>query len=220
MGNVIRLASGGAIQVRTGVLQGVGPEGPTGPVGPPGPDGGQGPQGEQGPAGQITQIQAAAIVSGTTTVTANTDILVAFGSVTHDDLAACTSSTVFTTIDAGDYLFTVWTGYGAAQANDLWVYSTTNAQIVVRNTSSGIYNHVSFTYRADANESFRVYTRSTSGGSVTAGAISITRTGSGPVGLTGPEGPQGIQGIQGIQGDDGPAGDANSGFTTYGDLLP
>ena len=55
MANVVRLVNGGTIQVKTGVLQGVGPQGPRGYVGPQGPQGEQGPVGEQGQIGQILQ---------------------------------------------------------------------------------------------------------------------------------------------------------------------
>src|SRR4051812_37067117 len=108
MSNVIRLVNGGTIQVRTGVLAGIGPSGPRGLIGETGPDGPQGPVGETGAMGQILQVQTKAVVSGTTTLNPDTDTLIAFGSVSYDDLSAATSSTNFTLHDAADYQIVAW----------------------------------------------------------------------------------------------------------------
>lgn len=218
MGNIIRLVNGGKLQVRTGVLAGVGPEGPTGPPGAQGLQGDQGVQGEPGPIGQILQVQTLTRVSGTTAVSADADTVVAFGTVAHDDLGIATNSTTYTTTQAGDYLFSVWVGCDAEEIFDLWVYSTTNNQTVVRSQFTGDYGAVSYAYRCALNEQFKVYVRSTTTANVTSGALSITRTGSGPQGAQGPAGPQGTSGPQGLTGPTGPPGNASGGFATYGDL--
>src|SRR5688572_3203978 len=108
MGNIVRLSSGGQIQVRTGVLSGVGPQGPRGLVGPPGADGAQGPAGQTGPMGVVAKMMSRAVVSSTTSVTANTNTEVAFATVNYDDLGCFTSATTITIKDIADYMFTVW----------------------------------------------------------------------------------------------------------------
>ena len=219
MGNVIRLVNGGTLQIRTGVLAGVGPEGPTGPVGPPGPDGAQGPDGPQGPMGQILEVSMRATVDATQAISGSTDTNLVFGGVQYDDPGAHTSSTSFTTVDAGDWLFTAWLDFANSEIGTIWVYSDTTSAVVARNSFNGTSAQISHVYRSSANEVFRVKVRTADGATVQAGALSITRTGSGPKGDDGPQGPPGIQGIQGEVGPEGPAGNAGSGFATYADLL-
>jgi len=231
MSNVIRLLNGGTIQVRTGVLAGVGPEGPRGLVGPAGPQGEQGFQGDQGPIGQILQRQSRAVVSGTTTVSPDTDTLVAFGTVSYDDMGACTSSTNFTLTDVGDYQLNCYLKFEMpANAPDghrtIFFSSTTNGEIA-RTSRNAIldeatYVDLSFPHRSTVSgEVIRVYARSGDDLScnVTAGSIVITRTGSGPQGPQGPAGPAGPTGATGPAGPTGATGSASSGFATYADLL-
>ena len=78
MSNVIRMVNGGTIQVRTGVMAGVGPQGQRGLIGPPGIDGPQGPDGPEGPIGQILQKQSRANLSGTITILPAADTLLPF----------------------------------------------------------------------------------------------------------------------------------------------
>src|SRR5215831_14946849 len=101
--NVIRLVNGGSIQVRTGVLQGIGPQGPRGVAGPQGIDGLQGPQGEVGPMGQILQLSGLTKVSINNTLAAATDTTISFGTVSYDDLSCFTSISNITLVAAGDY---------------------------------------------------------------------------------------------------------------------
>lgn len=231
MSNVVRLVSGGTIQVRTGVLQGIGPQGPRGQVGPEGPEGPQGPLGETGPMGQILQLQARTAVSGTTTVNAATDTTVSFGSVAYDDLSCFTSSTNITLADVGDYLFSVYVKFnlGSNAGNgirDLWVVSTTQGTIArttqVADGTAATYVNLTYPVRtAISNEVFNVKVRSGDDVSVTIteGALTVTRIGSGPAGPQGPTGPTGPVGATGATGPTGPAGSAGSGFATYADLL-
>src|SRR3954464_13278331 len=104
MANVIRLVNGGTLQVRTGVIQGIGPQGPRGSVGAEGQQGDQGPVGETGPMGQIIQIQGRSMVNSANPLAANTDTAITFGSVTYDDLSCFTSISNITLVAAGDYL--------------------------------------------------------------------------------------------------------------------
>lgn len=231
MTNTIRLVSGGTIQVRTGVLQGVGPTGPRGPIGPAGPDGIQGPVGEVGAMGQILQYASRAVVSGNTTVNPDTNTLVAFATVAYDDMSACTSSTNFTLSDEGDYQLNVWVQFDKGASNGdgirrIWFNSSVDG-IVAQNSCLAVvdeatYLNLSFPYRADGGEVITVYARSGDDSSVaiSAGSIAITRIGSGPVGPEGPQGPDGPTGPTGPTGATGADGSAGSGYSTYADLLP
>jgi len=229
MANVVRLNNGGIIQVRTGVLQGIGPVGPRGGVGPQGPAGPEGAQGQTGPAGAITQYLSAARVSGGTPVGPDTDTLVAFGSVQYDDLNAFASSTNITPADPGDYQVSCWVEFDMpANAGDgarsLWLRSNLNGTVCRVGVSAvgdePTYVSFSWPIRTEAGETLNVYARQGDDLSVniSAGAISLIRIGSGPQGAVGPAGPQGAVGPAGPQGPQGPAGSAGGTYTTYGDL--
>jgi len=229
-GNIIRLVNGGSIQVRTGVLQGVGPVGPRGQVGPPGPDGPAGPQGEPGPVGQILQRQSKFVISGNTSVAPDTDVLVAFQTTAYDDMAAATSTTTFQLPDLGDYQLNAWVKFGlpanaADDFRELALNSVTNGEIIRVSVPATVgretYVAVSFPHRSTvANEVIRLYARSGDDATlnITAGALAITRTGSGPQGPEGPQGPQGETGSQGIQGIQGIPGSSGAGYATYAAL--
>lgn len=229
-GNIIRLVNGGSIQVRTGVLQGVGPVGPRGQVGPPGPDGPAGPQGEPGPVGQILQRQGKWIVTGSVAVAPDTDVLVPFATTAYDDMGAATSTTTFELDDIGDYQLNVWLRFdlpanAADDYREIALNSVTNGEICRTSVPATIgretYVSLSFPHRTTvASEVIRVYARSGDDASlnITAGALAITRTGSGPQGPAGPQGPQGATGAQGIQGPQGAAGSSGAGYTTYAAL--
>lgn len=232
MANVIRLVNGGSIQVRTGVIQGVGPQGPTGPVGGPGPDGEQGPQGEQGPMGQILQSQGLTKVNLTNTITANTDTVISFGSRLYDDpgFFPGTSNSNIVLPEVGDYLLSCWLKCNAttgATIRDIWFNSVANGLIARASrtavASTDIYLNLTHPYRVllgMAPETLNVLVRSGSAITIDTGACTVTRIGSGPKGDKGDQGIQGNQGIKGDKGDTGPAGNANAGFAKYSDMLP
>jgi hypothetical protein len=170
MSNIIRLTNGGTLQIRTGVLQGVGPQGPRGLVGPPGQQGEQGPTGETGAMGAILQMQMRTTVSGTTTVNADTDTLIAFGAVSYDDLSAHASSTNMQLADIGDYLLSVYLRFDLPAnagdgARDVWFQSVTNGTIA-RTTHQAVsdaatYVYLAFPHRTTvSNEIINVYARS------------------------------------------------------------
>ena len=232
MANVVRLNNGGVIQVRTGVLQGVGPIGPRGLQGNPGPTGPQGPQGETGPPGAITQYLTSARVSSDQGVGSDTDTLVSFGNVIHDDLNVLPSSTNITLTGGLDYLLTAWVQFavGADTSGDgaraLWFQSNLGG-ILARSQSNAVVDDSTFVevvwpHRAADNEIVNVVARSGDDVQVTikSGGLSIVRVGSGPrgpmgpTGLTGPVGPAGPRGIQ------GPQGNAGGSYATYGDIKP
>jgi hypothetical protein len=224
MTNVVRLVNGGSIQVRTGVIQGIGPQGPRGVAGPQGPDGPAGPQGEQGDLGQILQMQGKATVGGTNTLSAATDTTIAFGSVTYDDLSCFTSSSNITLTAAGDYLLSTWLAFADAAAGLREVWFLTGGTTIARTSrasvaGSAFYVNLSFPFRASGGQVITVVARSAQATTITLGAVSVTRIGSGPPGPTGPTGPQGAQGNTGPAGPTGATGSAGSGFATYADIL-
>lgn len=216
MGNVVRVINGGRIQVRTGVLQGIGPQGPVGPVGPAGPDGPAGPQGETGPAGAITQISAEArVVSG---AFSTGTVLLTFPSVQYDDMGILSSSSLFTIPDAGDYLVTVWGDWGSSITGTMTLYSPSDSNAVYSAGPINRYGHLSRVVRGTAGQTFSVNASVSGATTLAAGSITWTRTGSGPQGIQGLTGPTGPQGPTGPAGPTGATGSASGGFATYGDL--
>lgn len=231
-GNVIRLVNGGTIQVRTGVMQGVGPQGPRGLVGMQGADGPAGPAGDTGPIGQILEVMSRSNVGSVTALAPDTDVPVNFGSVAYDDLSCFLTATNIKLIEPGDYLFSIWLEF-AQPANtpdghrSIKLFSVTGSTVIARTavnavTDENSYVNLAYPYRCTvANEIIQVQARSGDDLTlnVTAGAVTVHRTGSGPVGNTGPAGPQGIAGPAGPTGATGATGSAGSGFATYADLL-
>ena len=225
MANVVRLVNGGSIQVRTGVIQGIGPQGPRGVAGPQGIDGEQGPVGEVGPMGQIQQISGKSAVATNNPLVANTNTLIAFGSVTYDDLSAFVTTTNTVLTAAGDYLISAYLGFtdAAAGLREIWFAAgpTTLARTSRMSVAGSVfYVDLSTAYRAQTGDVINVFARSAAASGIAVGSISVTRMGSGPTGPQGVPGPDGPVGATGAQGPIGPAGTANSGFTTYAQMLP
>lgn len=233
MGNIIKLDNGSTIQVRTGVLAGVGPEGPRGVVGPPGPDGGQGPQGVPGPTGQITQW-ASRFITGTQSINLATETAIGFGTVSYDDIGAAQSTTTYKAVETGDYLFTVtfWLAdYGTTGRIVCSIVSSIDGRVggnqltLGSGWNSGVVTplHVNYLARAVENETFQVKLiadASDTNITVSAGStLSITRIGPGPEGEPGPTGADGPIGPEGPEGPQGEAGSSGTGYATYEDLI-
>ena len=226
MSNVIRLINGGTIQVRTGVLQGIGPQGPRGASGPAGADGPQGLQGNTGPAGQILQLASKNSVGASNALAANTDTVIGFGAINYDDLQCLAFSTI-TLSTAADYLLSCWLRFDASAtvgSREVW-FATAGGVLLARTTRASVANVITyvdlaFPYRAASGDVINVLARSQQALNVGAGTVAITRMGSGPPGPQGIQGVQGAVGATGAQGPAGPAGTANAGFTKYSDLLP
>lgn len=225
MSNVVRLVNGGQIQVRTGVIQGIGPQGPRGVAGNQGADGPAGPVGDQGPMGQILQLMGRTNVATNNPIAANTDTVIAFGSVAYDDLSCFTSTSNITLTSPGDYLLSCWLRFddAAASARELW-YAVGGTSIARTSRMSGVgapfYVDLSHPYRAAGGEVLNVLARTGAATGVSMGALNVTRIGSGPPGPIGPVGPQGSIGATGAAGPKGDPGAANSGFAKYSDMLP
>jgi hypothetical protein len=228
MGNTVRMVNGSTIQVRTGVIQGIGPVGSKGPQGNPGNDGPQGPQGATGPPGQINALADRSNVSTTQALPANTDVVVAFNTSILSQLGAISAGTI-TLRDIGDYLISVWVGVQnsgtATGGRSLTITSTTNGVIArsSRNAISNDYSYVDLSYPVRTtvvNEVLNIIARSSDTVSVNlnTGALTINRIGSGPQGDVGPVGPQGPVGPNGATGATGATGSAGSGYTTYNAL--
>lgn len=225
MSNVVRLVNGGSIQVRTGVIQGIGAQGPRGVAGSQGIQGEQGPVGEVGPVGQILQRQGRTSVSTNNVIAANTDTVIAYGSVGYDDLSCFTSTSNVTLTAAGDYLLSTFLRFddAAATAREVWFLVggvTISRTSRMAGAGAPFYVDLAVAYRAAGGEVVTTLARSGTATGVSLGALTVTRMGSGPPGPAGPVGPQGPVGATGAAGPTGAAGAANSGFTKYADLLP
>lgn len=228
---VVRLESGGMIQIRTGVIQGIGPSGPVGATGPQGETGPTGPQGVAGPTGSVAEfssnftatsqsLAATTITSGAPTAFTN----ITFGTVNWDDLSTQQSTTNFTFTAGADYnvVFELYfpkpsgsgTGFRAIQA----VYNSVVMATVAVPANTGIYTQLSLPViiRSTSGShvlNFKAAHNEVSSLSVT-GKLQISRTGPGVQGDQGTQGIAGPQGDQGIQGPAGPAGSIIDNTTT------
>src|SRR3954471_14290224 len=222
MTSAVRLNNGGIIEVRTGVLQGIGPVGPRGLQGLTGPEGPGGPQGDTGPQGAIVQYLSKATLTSSPTLTTNTDTLVPFATVAYDDLSVFTSSTNITIVENGDYLVNAWVQFNLpVTAGDsirrLWLVSSTSGTLAqsacLAVADEPTYVHLSWTHRAIAAEVLNLKARHSDDSSVVLGdgAISVCRVGSGPVGPAGPQGPVGVTGPAGPTGATGATGSSGTG---------
>lgn len=221
---VRRLTSGGAIHVRTGVLQGIGPQGPRGATGPQGDRGETGAQGVPGPTGYVSESATEATGSGT--IASNTTgALAAFSSVTYDQASVYSSSTTMG-VHTGNWQGTAFikfvkpTGNGAGTRRvEVLAGSTVVAscgQPAVVDLDTDIT--VPFTIRAATGLNITVRITQTQGASLSyVSRIWLSRIGAGIQGPQGPEGPTGPPGPQGPAGPVGPAGTL-SPTTTFRDL--
>lgn len=233
---VVRLTTGDVIQVRTGVIQGIGPQGPVGPTGPQGSTGPDGVQGLTGPPGSIlnysTAVSSAPVALAATTVTNNvmtTYALMTFATVGHDDLAAVKSVTNFQFVPGADYGGQVTIkflkqasvngsgnrGVRAMYAGNVLNEAELPACLLINTTIT-----LAFAFRCTSGTDVLTITMAQTD------TVSLTVTGNLWVSETGPgpAGPQGIQGIQGSvgaigpQGPIGPAGSIATNTTTYATL--
>jgi hypothetical protein len=206
MSSVVRLTSGGSIQVRTGVIQGIGPTGPEGPAGDIGPEGPEGAQGVEGPPGQFEYVLSKCTATGQSLVI-NTDSNIVWNAATHDELGARTNSTTLTLVEVGDYMINVWIQFAVCGTppstgqRHVWVQSATNGTLarvaLDAHTTSNTHAHVTAVHRSTvANEVINIKARNEDGHavSISGGNVTITKIGAG---LTGPEGPQGVAGVPG-----------------------
>jgi hypothetical protein len=186
--------------------------------------------GETGPAGAITQFSSKFTVATTQTVNIDTDTLVSLANVVYDDHSAHTSSTNFTLASIGDYMFNAWVRMDKPASDGdglrgLWLQSTTNGLVgrtqCLAVVDDATYLNLCVLHRTTvSSEVFNLYVRNGDNDNLglSAGALTITRVGSGAQGPTGPAGPQGPVGPTGPQGPTGATGSGTGPFATYGDV--
>jgi hypothetical protein len=214
---VARLTSGDVIQIRTGVLQGIGPQGPVGPVGPEGQTGPQGTQGTPGPMGQIDDlVTKASTVGASQPVASNTPTMVNFTTVIRDD-AGLVSSLTTLTLPIGNWYIkaninfnkpSAAAGSGRRRVSVQWDGVEQDGQS--QNALADFDTEVNFSTVVVATSEARPCVLYVSHSDTVAisvvSKVTVTKLGpgaqgpagaagpNGPVGQTGPTGPQGVPG--------------------------
>lgn len=224
--SVTRIVSGDVIQVRTGVVQGIGPEGPTGPQGPQGLDGPAGPQGVPGPMGQIDDyFTYAHSIGNALSIAANTPTLANMNTVVRDDPGlVATLTTVLLPIGTWYLQASVTFVKPSAQNGGGWrkidvVYDSSVWDTEIQNAIAD--TDTTFACRTmipATTEGLSVNFRLTHSDTVAVSTISkffITKLGPGAEGPAGPTGPSGPVGPTGPTGPLGPAGTLVDNNTTF-----
>jgi hypothetical protein len=232
----IRLQSGGMVHVRSGVVQGIGPQGPTGATGPRGETGDVGPQGIPGPTGSVSEISsqftAQVQSAGLTSVTSNYPTAygnLVFATVVRDELNAQTSTVNFRLTAGSDFNVVAevrffkqtavnGSGFRAVQAvyNSVVIGEVLVPANVAVDTIVRLPVGVRSTSTTDVLN-IKIAHNDTATLNVS-GRLWINATGPGV------QGPQGVQGIQGDvgplgpQGPIGPAGSIVTPTTTIADI--
>lgn len=222
---VLRISSGEVIQIRTGVIQGIGPQGPIGPSGGQGEAGPQGPQGVPGPQGEVSEFSLEAKAVSATAVASDTSTIAVFGSVTRDDVLAATSGTTFQ-LATGGWQGSVFVSFGK-QSGVNATGSRRVSAVYKGNVVGSVCLGAAPTYPSDLTLAFSVLStvstdqlqftlQQDEGATLTyTGRLWISRIGSGPKGPAGPAGGPGVVGPPGPQGPTGPAGTIGTNNTTF-----
>ncbi len=223
---VMRVGNGDTIQVRSGVLQGIGPQGPPGATGGQGPQGDQGPRGDQGPIGRLDDFFTRTTVTPTT-VPIGTETLVNFTSQL-DELAIVKSVTNFG-FDVqlgGSYYVSGWFRWAGAVDSStgyrrIRILASTDTTPLAEDQIEAVAlgnttQSVNFSFQAAANDIVTVsaFHNDNEQLQIQAGRLHFFRIGSGPPGEAGPTGPMGPMGMTGPKGDTGAAGSAGGGYST------
>lgn len=226
---VIRVSSGETIQVRTGVIQGIGPQGPVGPTGPQGTTGPAGPQGIPGPTGAISQFSVEANALAQSLASSATNYaLVSFSQVVRDDISSHQSATNHA-IGVGE-----WQGVAYASISKQASGNATGSrslQVLYNGVKIGgvtcaaaptLPTEISlpFTIHADSDGLLvQVQVAQDEGATLSlSGRLWISRIGPGPKGDAGPQGPPGLPGPVGAPGPQGPAGTIGNNSTTFAQI--
>jgi hypothetical protein len=227
--STVRVSSGNTIQVRTGVLQGIGPVGPTGPAGPQGNIGLQGETGPAGPQGALGEFALDVRAGAAQSIATNTNTLVMYDTVIIDDYSAMQSATNFKP-GAGNYYITAYTkitkqsGVNATGLRGLRILaggvvvggnvfgaaSTLETEISVNCGLRITDPNLIITIQAIQVEGVTLQLQNS--------RLWICRTGSGPQGVQGIQGPIGTIGPAGPAGPQGPAGTVGNNTTTFAQL--
>lgn len=226
--SVTLLGSGQTIQVRTGVIQGIGPHGPTGPTGPQGKTGPAGPQGVPGPTGSVQDFYTKASNPSGSLIGTNSLTLISFPTVVNDDSSIATSSVNFT-LPVG-----LWWVVASITFKKPVSSTPSGSRQVVFNYDSAQIDRLSVVAVGDDDTCIQLSTLVdvTSGGKIlnvlgrhtdpvsinVLGSLTITKYGPGPAGPEGPPGPQGPPGPTGLTGPKGDPGNIITANTTSYDL--
>lgn len=221
---VRRLNAGSTIHIRTGVLQGIGPQGPRGATGPQGIRGPIGSPGPPGPTGYVDE--SAMRASGSGNVAHGTPTIATFASLTDDSEGIYDSSTTFT-LHTGN-----WQGMAHIRFAKRSVAGSGSRKVEIVNTGGTViaatsvaaapdddtHVTVSFALRANTGIGIQVRITQTDGATLNYNSsIFVSRIGPGAPGPMGPEGPTGPPGPRGNPGPVGPSGTL-SPSTTFADL--
>ena len=235
MSSVLRAPNGSKVQVRTGVMRGVGPQGP---IGPQGPAGAAGPAGPTGPPGTVNDVNT------------NTQSLAAVGVADDNWYDAAVgglspiNNQVLSFIDDyqfqfkdpnGAYLVIVNTRYQPTHGTGVTGTSTgtrrcriadaggTQLGRLIDSIAAAPFGETAFAIadiirNPDPSKIYKVQLRSHDDIATTNDLrnLQVIRIGSGPAGIAGPIGPAGATGPQ---GPTGPTGSAGGGYTTYNALI-
>lgn len=227
---VTRLPNGGSVQVKSGILRGVGPQGPLGPQGLTGP---AGPIGPQGPAGVINDLQTFLTDSSAVPTGGGewTDVAILQPDGARNDLLVPTAdgyNIQFT--QTGSYIGVLVTRFEPAIiADDVDTSTGTRAVRLVdlaghqfgdaycslaAATTEPTILIMPVVLSPDPSKSYKLQAMSddTLGVNLTYRSLTIVRIGAGPAGSVGPRGPLGLTGAQGPQGATGNAG---TGYTSF-----
>lgn len=227
---IIRLGNGDTVQIRTGAIQGIGPQGPTGPTGLPGQEGPAGPQGERGPIGYVDE-SALYAKSGTPyqSIPASTNTLVELSGTTLDDFASRQSLTTFK-FPIGNYSVFAQATFSRASGTQAGArilrllmggdvqWETAQVNIGVGLTTSVTLAGGLNVTNPDAEIALQVWHNDSETLGLNPAQLWISRVGAGVQGEQGEQGIQGPVGATGAQGPQGPAGTIGDHNTTFGAL--
>lgn len=225
---IFRLGNGDTVQVRTGTIQGIGPQGPTGATGDTGPTGPAGTQGEKGDTGYVDEsVTYATTQSPYQSIAATTDTLVETNNSIIDDFTARQSLTTFK-LPVGMYVFHAGITFDRStgtQTGDrvvrMLMASTVMWEQMVPCSSIGTTTSVTLSGGlrvTDANAEIAVQVYHTDSVSllINPGNVWFSRIGAGLQGPQGEQGETGATGATGAQGIQGPSGTIADNTTTFG----
>jgi len=204
---VVRLVTGDSIEIRTGAIQGVGPQGNTGPQGPQGdtgPAGPIGPTGATGPTGAVVDMGTIFTGAGQS-IPDSTLTNVKWPTVVLGEIGTIDGSTEQITLPAGRYYIAVnvefanpsGTAAGLRELRLLTPPSTVYvgaSTVAVNGRSTYLNTHTMVAVTTDTAIIVSVYQNQGGALSISNARLAISNIGpgiQGPVGPTGPQGPEG-----------------------------
>lgn len=228
--SIVRVGNGGTIQVRTGVIAGIGPTGPTGPTGSQGIQGIQGVKGDRGDIGFVSEQATIVLRNANQSIAVNSPTLVQFDAVDIDELSALSSATNLVP-GANSFYISAWVRFdrgGGNATGSRYVEILQGGQVIAANGANargGTTSIVDINVTTGAKLtipteiiSVRVWHNDTVAIPITNARLWLTRTGPGPQGPRGERGEQGPIGATGAQGIQGPQGVGLPRTTTFKDI--